>query len=59
MGDPSSRLSTNSLWTTWSEFHVRMFGQEVEALPLTVAKVFCVAALFKEGGYRAFKTYLS
>ena len=28
-------------------------------LPLTASKVYLVAALFKEGGYRAFKSYLS
>ena len=41
------------------EFHHRMFGDTVPPIPLTVEKVFCVAALFKEGGYRAFRSYLS
>ena len=59
MGAPSSRASTSSLWTTWADFHVRMAGGSVPVLPLTVSKVFLVTALFKEGGYRAYKTYQS
>merc|ERR1711983_61239 len=59
IGAPSTRSTTSSLWTTWEEFHTRMAGTSVPVLPLTVSKVFLVAALFKEGGYRAFKSYLS
>merc|ERR1711983_13663 len=59
IGAPSTRSTTSSLWTTWVEFHARMAGASVPVLPLTVSKVFLVASLFKQGGYRAFKSYLS
>ena len=39
MGSPSSRLGTCSLWTTWVEVHMRMFGQFVPVVPLTVSRL--------------------
>ena len=36
-----------------------MADERVPVLPLTAAKVYLVSALFKQGGYRAYKTYQS
>ena len=41
------------------EFHFRMFISQVEPLLVTMLSIFCVAAHFKEGGYRAFKAFAS
>ena len=43
IGAPSRRLSTCSLWATWTEFH----DAAVPVLPITVEKVFCVSACFQ------------
>ena len=59
MSAPSSRASACSLWKTWSDFHTAWFGAEEPILPLTPAKLFAVAACFKEGGYKGFPAYMS
>ena len=52
-----------SYWKTWAEFHEAVFGDANEGtlpvLPLTHEKIMAVSALFKSGGYRAYKNYLN
>ena len=55
----SAQGPLESLWSTWCEFHLKWFGPDVGVLPLTRDKIFCVAAMFKQGGYQSFQKYLS
>ena len=55
----SAKDSRRTLLKTWEEFHYSWFGESCEMLPLTLHKIRCVGAMFKKGGYRSFKNYLS
>ena len=60
--DMYARTSTGpreALLATWEKFHVMWYGREVPAFPLTENKLLHVTALFKAGGYRSYKNYLS
>ena len=59
MVSASSAATVTSLWRTWCEFHCAWFASDVPELPLTGEKVKCVAACFKEGGYKGFENYAS
>ena len=48
-----------ALLATWEKFHLLWYGSEVPALPLTEEKLYKVTALFKAGGYKSCKNYLS
>ena len=48
-----------SLLKTWIQFHDAWFEGTVDAFPLTVLKIYAVAAMLKRGGYRAVDGYLS
>ena len=54
---PGSRATVESHWSTWTAFHEGWFGRQVPVLPLTTAKIFAVAACFKDGGHRAFRSF--
>ncbi len=49
----------DSMLATWEKIHVAWFGEQVPLLPITVEKIKCVAAAFKQGRYRAFPNYVS
>jgi hypothetical protein len=59
----SSVPSIQSLFKTWSSFHLEVFGGEeglsVPLLPVTHRTFCAVAAMFKNGGYRSFANYAS
>ena len=49
---------------TWTKFHIKAIGaggdlERTPVLPLTLAKIVPVAALFKAGDYRSYANYLS
>ena len=48
-----------ALLATWERFHTLWFGNQVAVLPLTEEKLLKVTALFKAGGYKSYKNYLS
>eukprot|EP00435_Cladocopium_sp_Y103_P056907 s446_g19.t1 len=55
----SSRAPRDALLNTWNRFHLKWFGESVEVLPTTEDKLFKVSSLFKRGGYKSVKNYLS
>ena len=60
----TSRKPRDALLQTWLRFHKAWFGpsrdQELHgAFPLTEEKLVRVSALFKAGGYKSYKNYLS
>lgn len=55
----SSRAPRDALLKTWSKFHCKWFGPEIEVLPITEDKILKVASLFKKGGYKSVKNYFS
>lgn len=55
----SSSGPQETLWTTWCDFHAHWWGTDMPVLPLTPEKVYCVASMFKRGGYRSFANYMS
>ena len=59
MSAPSAVSSQESLIKTWTSFHVAWFGPSVEVLPLVLAKVYAICAMFRAGGYRSVENYLS
>ena len=44
---------------TWLEFHEAWFGDTVSPFPLTIEKIRCVSACFKDAGYRSYPNYLT
>ena len=48
-----------ALLATWEKFHTLWYGDAVPVLPLTEDKLVHVTALFKAGGYKSYKNYLS
>ena len=59
----SSKGPLCSYVNTWTKFHNNIFNQsddddEVPVTPLTKDKIFSIAAVFKEAGYRSFKNYM-
>lgn len=55
----SSRAPRDALLRTWSKFHRQWYGPEVDVLPITEDKLLKVSSLFKKGGYKSVKNYLS
>lgn len=55
----SSRAPRESQLATWTRYHKMWFGDESEPWPLDEQKIIRVSALFKYGGYKSFKNYLS
>jgi len=55
----SSRTTGCALWNTWCTFHSIWFSDDVPPLPLDAAKIRLTAASFKEGSYKAYRSYLS
>lgn len=55
----SSRGPRDALFRIWSKFHDKWFGPDVNVLPITKEKLLKVSSLFKTGGYRTVKNYLS
>ena len=48
-----------ALLATWERFHGLWYGDSVPSLPLAEDKLIHVTALFKAGGYKSYKYYLS
>eukprot|EP00435_Cladocopium_sp_Y103_P026632 s1576_g6.t1 len=55
----SSRAPRDALLKTWTRFHHKWFGEQMAVLPITEDKLLKVSALFKAGGYKSVKNYLS
>ena len=55
----SSRKPRDALLATWFKFHEKWFGPSVPPLPVTEHSLECVSCLFKHGGYKSFKNYVS
>ena len=55
----SAAGSKESHLRTWTTYHKLWFGDADEVFPLSVAKILCVAAIFKKARYRSFPNYLS
>ena len=55
----SSRKPRDALLAIWSKFHKHWYGQEANPIPVTEESLERVACLFKLGGYKSFKNYLS
>ena len=55
----SSRAPRDALLRTWSKFHHQWFGDGIQVLPVTEEKLLKVSSLFKKGGYKSVKNYLS
>eukprot|EP00435_Cladocopium_sp_Y103_P018803 s4904_g4.t1 len=55
----SSRAPRDALLNTWKKFHAKWFGNDSEILPITEEKLLKVSYLFKQGGYKSVKNYLS
>ena len=53
-----SASQRSAAWNTWKELHEAWFG-ELDPVPLTVEKVYALAAMFRKGEYRSFDNYLS
>ena len=54
----SSRKPRDALLQTWCRFHKQWFGND-EIVPLTKESIEKVSCLFKLGGYKSYKNYLS
>ena len=55
----TSRRPRDALLMTWSKFHRKWYGDQSDPVPLTEESLERVACLFKIGGYKSFKNYLS
>eukprot|EP00435_Cladocopium_sp_Y103_P050888 s1251_g15.t1 len=55
----SSRAPRDALLKTWTKFHYKWFDQSTEVLPITEEKLLKISSLFKKGGYKSVKNYLS
>ena len=55
----SSQAPRNSQIKTWEKYHEVWYGDRELVWPLTEQKLIRVSALFKLGGYKSFKNYLS
>ena len=55
----SSRAPRDALLRTWPKFHRQWYGPEVDVLPITEDKLLKVSSIFKKGGYKSVKNYLS
>lgn len=55
----SSQRPRDALLTTWTKFHHKWYGENSDVLPLTELSLERVSCLFKLGGYKSFKNYLS
>lgn len=56
----TSKKPRDALLNTWVKLHVTWFGrEEAPVFPLDEVKLVRVSALFKCGGYKSFKNYLS
>lgn len=61
---PSGKDSKESHWNTWLQFHYRIFGEQgddswCDVLPITRRNLIPIAALFKDGGSRSYRNYIS
>ena len=43
----------------WRKFHCWWFGSDIPVLPLAVEKIKAISSLFKVGGYKSYRNYLS
>ena len=48
-----------ALLATWEKFHCLWYGEDLPVIPLTEEKLVHVTSLFKAGGYKSYKNYLS
>ena len=55
----SSNAPRTSQLKTWERYHVKWFGDDVPVWPLTDSSILRVSSLFKLGGYKSFKNYMS
>ena len=55
----TSRKPRDALLLTWSKFHRKWYGDLSDPVPLTEESLERVSCLFKIGGYKSFKNYLS
>ena len=55
----TSRAPRDALLQTWEKFHLMWYGPGVPSIPLDEAKLLHVSSLFKAGGYKSFRNYLS
>ena len=55
----TSRRPRDALLMTWTKFHRKWYGDQSDPVPITEASLERVACLFKIGGYKSFKNYLS
>ena len=55
----SSRGPRDSQLNTWMQYHALWYGAESSPWPMDERSIIHVSALFKAGGYRSFKNYLS
>ena len=55
----TSRAPRDALLQTWDKFHLMWYGPGVPSIPLDEAKLLHVSSLFKAGGYKSFRNYLS
>lgn len=55
----SSRAPREALLRTWCKFHQQWFGHGIPVLPVTEEKLLKISSLFKKGGYKSVKNYLS
>ena len=55
----SRRAPRNSQIKTWEKYHELWYGDRDSAWPLTEQKLIRASALFKLGGYKSFKNYMS
>ena len=55
----TAKKPRDALLRTWVKLHACWFGNESDPFPLDETKLIRVSALFKCGGYKSFKNYLS
>ena len=55
----TSRRPRDALLLTWSKFHRKWYGDDSSPVPVTEESLERVSCLFKIGGYKSFKNYLS
>ena len=55
----SSQAPRTSQLKTWERYHATWYGDQVPVWPLSEQSLVRVSALFKLGGYKSFKNYLS
>ena len=55
----TSRGPRDAQYQTWRKFHCWWFGKDVPMLPLTEEKIKAMSSLFKVGGYKSYRNYLS